>query len=151
MLIKTLKALFRRDLNKLRKEIELYQQEAAIWAVDKNIANSAGNLCLHLVGNLNTYIGAELGKSGYIRHRELEFSLKDIPTSELLKQIDETIQAVEKGLDKVTDKQLDEEYPLLVLAEKTSTAYFLVHLLAHLGYHLGQINYHRRLLDGHND
>lgn len=151
MLIKTLKALFRRDLNKLRKEIELYQQEAAIWVVDKNIANSAGNLCLHLVGNLNTYIGAELGKSGYIRHRELEFSLKDIPTSELLKQIDETIQAVEKGLDKVTDKQLDEEYPLLVLAEKTSTAYFLVHLLAHLGYHLGQINYHRRLLDGHND
>ena len=151
MLIKTLKVLFRRDLNKLRKEIELYQQEAAIWVVDKNIANSAGNLCLHLVGNLNTYIGAELGKSGYIRHRELEFSLKDIPTSELLKQIDETIQAVEKGLDKVTDKQLDEEYPLLVLAEKTSTAYFLVHLLAHLGYHLGQINYHRRLLDGHND
>lgn len=151
MLIKTLKALFRRDLNKLRKEIELYQQEAAIWVVDKNIANSAGNLCLHLVGNLNTYIGAELGKSGYIRHRELEFSLKDIPTSELLKQIDETIQAVEKGLDKVTDKQLDEEYPLLVLAEKTTTAYFLVHLLAHLGYHLGQINYHRRLLDGHND
>lgn len=151
MLIKTLKALFRRDLNKLRKEIELYQQEAAIWVVDKNIANSAGNLCLHLVGNLNTYIGAELGKSGYVRHRELEFSLKDIPTSELLKQIDETIQAVEKGLDKVTDKQLDEEYPLLVLAEKTSTAYFLVHLLAHLGYHLGQINYHRRLLDGHND
>ena len=151
MLIKTLKALFRRDLNKLRKEIELYQQEAAIWVVDKNIANSAGNLCLHLVGNLNTYIGAELGKSGYVRHRELEFSLKDIPTSELLKQIDETIQAVEKGLDKVTDKQLDEEYPLLVLAEKTTTAYFLVHLLAHLGYHLGQINYHRRLLDGHND
>ncbi len=151
MLIKTLKALFRRDLNKLRKEIELYQQEAAIWVIDKNIANSAGNLCLHLVGNLNTYIGAELGKSGYIRHRELEFSLKDIPTSELLKQIDETIQAVEKGLDKVTDKQLDEEYPLLVLAEKTTTAYFLVHLLAHLGYHLGQINYHRRLLDGHND
>ena len=151
MLIKTLKVLFRRDLNKLRKEIELYQQEAAIWVVDKNIANSAGNLCLHLVGNLNTYIGAELGKSGYVRHRELEFSLKDIPTSELLKQIDETIQAVEKGLDKVTDKQLDEEYPLLVLAEKTSTAYFLVHLLAHLGYHLGQINYHRRLLDGHND
>ena len=151
MLIKTLKALFRRDLNKLRKEIELYQQEAAIWVVDKNIANSAGNLCLHLVGNLNTYIGAELGKSGYIRHRELEFSLKDIPTSDLLKQIDETIQAVEQGLDTLTDKQLNEEYPLLVLAEKTSTGHFLVHLLAHLGYHLGQINYHRRLLDGHND
>lgn len=150
MLINTLKALFSRDLYKLRKEIELYQQEAAIWIVDKNIANSAGNLCLHLVGNLNTYIGAELGKSGYVRHRELEFSLKDIPRIELLQKIDETMQAVEQGLDKVTDKQLTEEYPLLVLAEKTSTEYFLVHLLAHLGYHLGQINYHRRLLDSND-
>ena len=113
----------------------------------KGIANSAGNLCLHVVGNLNTYIGAELGKTGYVRQRELEFSLKDIPKAELLSKIDETIRVVEKALNDLTDEQLSEEYPVLVFAEKTSTQYLLIHLATHLTYHLGQINYHRRLLD----
>ena len=79
MIIETLQKLFTRDLNKLKAEIELYRNENNIWRTDKGIANSAGNLCLHLTGNLNAYIGAELGNTGYIRHRELEFSLKDIP------------------------------------------------------------------------
>lgn len=147
MLIQTLQTLFRRDLERLRQEIGSYKDETKIWYVEKNIANSAGNLCLHLVGNLNTYIGAELGKTGYVRHRELEFSLKDISKAELLTKIDATIHVVEEGLATITDKQLSEEYPLLVFSEKTSTEYFLVHLAAHLNYHLGQINYHRRLLD----
>lgn len=147
MLIQTLQILFRRDLKRLRQEIDSYKDEAKIWYVEKNIANSAGNLCLHLVGNLNTYIGAEFGKTGYVRHRELEFSLKDIPKAELLTKIDATIAVVEQALANVTDQQLSEEYPLLVFSEKTSTEYFLVHLATHLNYHLGQINYHRRLLD----
>lgn len=147
MLIQTLKLLFRRDLNWLRQEIDAYKDETKIWCIEKGIANSAGNLCLHLVGNLNTYIGAELGKTGYVRHRELEFSLKDIPKTELLKKIDETIIVVDKALDNVTDEQLQQEYPMLVFDEMTSTEYFLVHLTTHLTYHLGQINYHRRLLD----
>ena len=147
MLIQTLKTLFRRDLNRLRAEIDLYKDEKTLWHIERGIANSAGNLCLHLIGNLNTYLGAEFGKTGYIRHRELEFSLKDIPKTELLKKIDETILVVDNALDNINDNQLDEEYPLLVFDQKTSTGYFLVHLTTHLGYHLGQINYHRRLLD----
>lgn len=147
MLIQTLQILFRRDLERLRQEIDSYKDETKIWYVERNIANSAGNLCLHLVGNLNTYIGAEFGKTGYVRHRELEFSLKDIPKAELLTKIDATIAVVEQSLANVTDQQLSEEYPLLVFSEKTSTEYFLVHLATHLNYHLGQINYHRRLLD----
>jgi uncharacterized damage-inducible protein DinB len=146
MLIQTLKKLFRRDLEKLKQEISLYEDEKKIWLVEKGIANSAGNLCLHLIGNLNTYIGTEIGKTGYIRHRDLEFSQKNIPQQELIKKIDDTILVVETALDVVTDEQLNEEYPLLVFTEKTSTEYFLVHLVAHLSYHLGQINYHRRLL-----
>lgn len=145
MLLQTLKSLFRRDLERLRQEIGSYKDEAKIWYVEKSIANSAGNLCLHLIGNLNTYIGAEFGKTGYIRHRELEFSLKDIPAAELLAKIDETITVVEKALDNVTDEQLHQEYPILVFSEKTLTEYFLVHLATHLTYHLGQVNYHRRL------
>lgn len=147
MLIQTLKTLFRRDLERLRHEIDLYKDESKLWYMEKGIANSAGNLCLHLIGNLNTYIGAELGKTGYVRHRELEFSLKDIPKAELLKKIDETMTIVDQALDTVTTEQLEEEYPILVFDNMTSTGYFLVHLTTHLTYHLGQINYHRRLLD----
>ena len=147
MLIQTLKTLFQRDLNKLRKEIELYKQESNLWIIDKGIANSAGNLCLHLVGNLNTYIGKELGGTGYIRNRDLEFSQKDIPQAAVLTMIDELIAIVEKVLDPLTEQQLEEEYPVIVFTEKMTTGFFLVHLIAHLDYHLGQINYHRRLLD----
>lgn len=147
MLKETLKALFTRDLNKLKLEIESYSNEAIIWQIDKQIANSAGNLSLHLIGNLNTYIGAEIGKSGYIRNRNLEFSLKNIPRTELIKNIEATLNVVQRALDTLTDEQMNSEYPLLVLKEKTSTGFFLVHLATHLAYHLGQINYHRRLLD----
>lgn len=147
MLIETLQKLFARDLEKLKQEISLYKDESKIWVIDKNIANTAGNLCLHLVGNLNAYIGAEIGKTGYIRNRELEFSLKNISQKELIKKVEDTITVVKTSLDKLKEEDLEREYPQLVFAEKTSAGYFLVHLAVHLGYHLGQINYHRRLLD----
>lgn len=147
MLKETLKTLFSRDLEKLRKEIAAYQNEENLWRVEKDIPNSAGNLCLHLIGNLNTYIGAEIGKSGYVRNRELEFSQKKVSKEVLLQQIDQTIKIVENALDSLTDENFNEEYPVLVFEKKTPTGYFLVHLTTHLAYHLGQINYHRRLLD----
>ena len=146
-MIKTLQTLFSRELEKLTLEIELYNKESNLWIVDKGIANSAGNLCLHLIGNLNTYIGKELGNTGYIRNWDLEFSQKDIPRSVLLKKIHETKLVVEKALDSITNDQLEEEYPAPVFDYKMTTGFFLVHLTAHLTYHLGQINYHRRLLD----
>lgn len=147
MLIKTLKSLFKRDLEKLIKEIAAYQSEEAIWLVDHNITNTAGNLCLHLVGNLNTFIGAVFGKTGYIRQRELEFSLKNVARAELIKQVEETILIVDAALDQVTAEQLESDFPMVVSEHKTSTELMLVHLATHLTYHLGQINYHRRLLD----
>ncbi|MDF2851193.1 MULTISPECIES: DinB family protein [Sphingobacterium] len=147
MLIETLKSLFQRDLNRLRDEISLYKQEGNIWLIEPNIANSAGNLCLHLIGNLHTYIGAEIGKTGYIRDRAAEFSLKDIPRIRLIDQINDTIDVVTRSLDLLSEENLQEIYPILVFEEKTTTQYLLVHLTTHLTYHLGQINYHRRLLD----
>ena len=147
MAIETLKILFTRDLNRLKKEVELYNNENNLWKVEKNIANSAGNLCLHLLGNLNTYIGKEIGKTNYVRNRELEFSLKNVSRTELLDKIDETIKVINKSLDKLDESILKNEYPILVLEVKTSTEHFLIHLTTHLSYHLGQINYHRRLID----
>jgi hypothetical protein len=147
MVIDTLKILFDRDLQKLRMELELYKLESNIWRIERNISNSAGNLCLHLIGNLNTYIGGQIGKTNYVRNRDLEFSLKDVPRIELLSRIDATRQVVNHSLSKLTVEELQAEFPLLVLAERTSTEYILIHLATHLAYHLGQINYHRRLLD----
>ncbi len=146
MLIQTLKTIFRRDLEKLKLEISLYEDESRIWVIDKHIANSAGNLCLHLVGNLNTFLGAIIGNTGYIRHRDLEFSLKNVPQAELIRKIEDTILVVDGSLDKLNEADLEKEYPQKVLVQKTSTGFFLVHLAVHLGYHLGQVNYHRRLL-----
>jgi len=145
MLTTTLRQLFKRDLHKLKKEIATYEDESKIWKVEKQINNSAGNLCLHLIGNLNWFIGTQLGNSNYIRKRELEFSQKDIPVPELLNKIDETIALVDSTLDALAEERLQETYPMLVFKEKTSTEYFLVHLTTHLTYHLGQINYHRRM------
>lgn len=147
MEIEILKTLFNRDLTKLKFEIEKYQNENKIWQIEKNISNSAGNLCLHIIGNLNTYIGAELGHTKYIRHRELEFSQKDIPQAKLIAQIDATIQMINKTLLLLSDEDLKKEYPLIVFETKTSTGFLLIHLTTHLAYHLGQINYHRRLFD----
>ncbi|MEZ0181810.1 DUF1572 family protein [Flavobacterium oncorhynchi] len=147
MLIETLKSLFNRDLNKLKVEIESYQNENQLWAIDKNISNSGGNLCLHLIGNINTYIGAEIGKTGYVRNRPLEFSLKDIPKSELIGKIEETIIVVNNTLDLLSEEDLNAIYPQIVFEKEITTGFFFVHLSTHLAYHLGQINYHRRLLD----
>ena len=143
----TLKSLFSRDLAKLKAEIELYQSEEKIWYVGENIANSAGNLCLHLIGNLNTFIGAEFGATGYVRNRDLEFSAKDVPRAALVEQISETARIVDTTLDKITDEQLKEPSPRQFFDKIVSTEYFLIHLASHLAYHLGQVNYHRRLLD----
>lgn len=147
MLLETLKSLFNRDLNRLKKEIESYTSEEKIWIIDKQIANSSGNLCLHIAGNLNTYIGKELGGINYIRNRDQEFSLKYIPRTVLVKKITGLMSMIDKVLSKLDEAELSKEYPLFVLDTRTSTEYMLVHLATHLAYHLGQVNYHRRLLD----
>ncbi len=147
MLTDSLIKLFTRDLNALKKEVSLYKNEDNLWLLDKEVTNTAGNLCLHLVGNLKTFIGASLGNTGYIRQRDLEFSQKHIPREILLQQVDETIVIVTNTLKTLTAADLQKEYVRRVSEDKMTTEYFLIHLTMHLSYHLGQINYHRRLLD----
>ncbi|QES89878.1 DinB family protein [Rhizosphaericola mali] len=147
MLLHTLKQIFVRDLSKLKEEISLYNSESKIWEIDGNISNSGGNLCLHLIGNLNTYIGKDLGKIDYTRQRDLEFSLKNIPKKELLEKLDDTISRIERALDNFSENEVTQPFPYIVLGNETTIEYFLIHLATHLSYHLGQINYHRRLID----
>jgi uncharacterized damage-inducible protein DinB len=149
MLTQILQQLYRRDLEKLKQEIAAYKSDNAIWRTDKDIPNSGGNLALHLCGNLSHFIGATLGNTGYVRNRNLEFSDKGVPREDLIKKIDETIEAVDKTLGSLSDDQMEKDFPIEVFKDRsvTSTEWMLVHLATHLNYHLGQINYHRRLLD----
>lgn len=147
MLIETLKTLFDRDLAKLHTEIAAYRDEKNLWKTREGITNPAGNLCLHLVGNLNAYVGAVFGETGYVRDREAEFARRDVPRETLLALVGQTREMLPPALDRVTPDQLESTYPLQVFPQKTTVEYMLVHLAAHLAYHLGQVNYHRRLLD----
>ncbi len=149
MLTKHLASLFERDLQKLKTEISSYSDETKLWITSAQINNAGGNLCLHLLGNLQYYIGAVLGASGYVRNRPEEFSLKNIPVKDLIHTLEHTAVTVSKTIERLTDEALAKEYPEKVLAETMTTEYFLLHLLAHLNYHLGQINYHRRILDNY--
>ncbi|MEP7107887.1 MAG: DUF1572 family protein [Ferruginibacter sp.] len=146
MIIENMNELFTGDLKKLRQEMEAYEDEFLIWEIKDGINNSAGNLCLHLIGNLNNYIGAILGNTGYVRNRDLEFSLKNVPKVLLMEDIDKVIIVIKETFSKLTDELLNENYPSEVLGFPMTKLYFLMHLLAHLNYHLGQINYHRRII-----
>lgn len=143
----TLRILFERDIQRVKTEIESYKNEENLWKLEGEILNSAGNLCLHLIGNLNHFIGAEIGKTGYIRQRELEFSQKNIPKKELIEKLDEVIQIVDRSIKSLGEEKLFTETSVPKFTEKQTNAFLLLHLHAHLNYHLGQINYHRRLLD----
>lgn len=140
--------LFTRDLDKLQKELQLYANEDAIWKIDKSIKNSAGNLAIHIIGNLNHFVGAILGNSGYDRQRDKEFGDKNIPRKLILEQLDDVKETIEKVISSLTENDLKKEYSINVFKkDRISTEYFLIHLYGHLNYHLGQINYHRLLLD----
>ncbi|MDH4473191.1 MAG: DinB family protein [Fluviicola sp.] len=138
--------LFERDIQRLYNEIEAYPNDAALWVLPSTIKNTGGNLALHLCGNLNHFIGATLGDTGYLRQRELEFSTRDVSIKQLLSAIDEVKTVVTSTIERLSDEQLQEDYPFEPLGYRMTTIYFLIHLSGHLNYHLGQINYHRRLL-----
>lgn len=141
----TIIRLFERDWQRVSDELEAYASDELVWIKSGSISNSAGHLMLHLCGNLRHFIGAVLGHSGYVRHRELEFQSRP-KTKEEMRQLLAACKAeVLTALNALPEAALHAEYPLEVLDRRWQTHAFLVHLLTHLSYHLGQINYHRRL------
>ena len=144
--IYSIQTILERDLKRLEEEISLYPSEETLWTIGGTIKNPAGNLCLHLCGNLQHYIGAVLGGSDYIRNRDREFSVRNISRETLISEIQKTKVAVRSALEKLDPNILDDTYPEQVFSYSMTTSYFLIHLASHLGYHLGQINYLRRLL-----
>ena len=137
---------FERDLDKLIEEINLYKNENDIWKTKEGINNSAGNLVLHLLGNLNHFIGKTLGNSEYVRKRDEEFSLKNIAREKLISDLNFLKETIKNTLQKLSVEDLKKDFPLKIRDESFSTENMLIYLLAHLNYHLGQVNYLRRMM-----
>jgi hypothetical protein len=140
-----MKALFERDLDRLRAELDAYSDDDRLWQVAKDIKNSAGNLIMHICGNLHHYIGAVLSETGYVRDRDFEFTGR-VAREELERGIDETKRVVGDYFASASEDDWAEDYPANPLGSRMSISHFLIHLYGHLHYHLGQVNYHRRFV-----
>lgn len=147
MLQQYLAGQFESALIQLKNEINSYTHKENIWKLKGDIKNSGGTLALHLIGNLRHFIGASLGNTGFVRNRDAEFNDRNVPTSAIMKSIDELTYSVKTTVSHLTQEQLFGEYPLKDGKPAKITAERLIQLLAHLQYHVGQVNYHRRMLD----
>ncbi|WP_258103916.1 DUF1572 domain-containing protein [Marinoscillum sp. MHG1-6] len=146
-MIAEFRSIFERDIEKLKTEIESFQSEANLWVTKGAITNTSGNLCLHLVGNLKAFVGNNMGGIKYTRDRKAEFSLKDIPRATLVQMVNETKEVVLQTFETLTSEDLEKKHPQNVLGYEMTNRFFLIHLASHLSYHLGQINYLRRMLE----
>jgi len=135
---------YERDIRKLIDEIKLFREEGNLWKTSGSINNSAGNLALHIIGGTNFLIGATLANTGYVRNRDLEFSAKGVKRSELVSGLEALLPTIQQALNSI---DLNAEYPRMFDDNKVTNSYLLVQLLAHLNYHLGQVNYLRRMLE----
>jgi len=139
-------SLMHRDLDRLKANIDSFEEEEKLWKIDKDIKNSAGNLCLHLCGNLQHFLGHVILKTDYVRDRPYEFGGGPETKDQLFSHIEQTKKIVTALGEHLTEEILEEDYPLEVMGYNMSVGYFLIHLYGHLNYHMGQINYCRRLL-----
>ncbi len=148
--VENIRRVLVRDLKSLRAELDAYENDSQIWALPDGLKNSAGTLSLHLTGNLRHFIGAQIGQSGYLRDREYEFAARDLARHVLAEQIDAAIADVESALNLLTDSDLELPFPITVGGHQFTIGRFLTHLTAHFAYHLGQIDYHRRIVTGNS-
>jgi uncharacterized damage-inducible protein DinB len=137
--------LFLRDLDILKKEIMAFANEETIWTTKGSVSNSPGHLCYHLCGNLRHYIGHVLGGNDYIRDREHEFKGPSVTKVDLEKLIEITKSELSKAFEKINEDQFEHNFPIKIFDKDIRTDKFLIHLYGHYGYHLGQINYFRRM------
>ena len=145
-MIEPVRSVILRELRALDREIAAYPDDASVWKAPEGISNSAGNLALHMAGNLRHFIGGVLGGSGYVRDRDAEFKSTGLSREELRAVVASAIDEVTQAFDKITDEQLSREFPLPIAERKLRASDFITHLAVHLSYHLGQLDYHRRLL-----
>lgn len=147
MLSSLLSSFYSRDLRKLIEEINLFTNEENLWVTANGVKNSAGNLALHITGGMNYLIGTQLANTGYVPNRDVEFTTKGVPRAELVAGLEALITLIHNTLTTLTPQQMEEDFPLPFDGAVRSNTYILVQLLAHVNYHLGQVNYLRRMIE----
>ena len=147
MLNNDLAEFYERDICKLIEEVNLFNNEEDLWRVQGSVKNSCGNLALHIIGGLNYLIGTTLAHTGYIRNRDQEFIRKRVARKDVVAQLGELIPMINKTVNAFTPEEMEAEYPIFFDKPNTSVSYVLIQLLLHLNYHLGQVNYLRRVLE----
>lgn len=134
-----------RELRTFQQEILRFPDDDSLWKTLPGITNSAGNLALHVSGNLRQFVGATIGRIPYVRNREEEFGRKTGTRAEIADALEAAAAVVDKSLAEGT---LEGEFPERPGGYRVGTDVFLMHLCAHTAYHLGQAGYLRRALTG---
>lgn len=148
MLATILANFYERDILRLIEEVSLFRDETNLWKTQGSIKNSAGNLVLHIIGGTSHLIGATISRTGYVRARDNEFLVKGVERKELVAGLEALIPMIKSTLNGFTTEKMETDYPLLFDDKTVPHSYVLVQLLVHLNYHLGQVNYLRRMLEG---
>lgn len=146
MLLEAVAAILDRDLRALAREVEAYPDDAALWQLPEGVLNSGGTLVLHLTGNIQHFLGARLAGTGFVRERPAEFSARGLPRAALLRQVEAARSAVRSTAEKLTGEALELDFPEVVGGVRVATGEYLIHLVSHFAYHLGQLDYHRRMV-----
>lgn len=146
--IGTISALLQRELRALRRELELYPTDEALWATPPGITNAGGTLAIHVLGNLRHYVGDRLGGTGYVRDRPSEFAVRGVPRERILAELDRAVEDVRASLERLDPARLEQPYPDVVGGHRVETADYLAQVAVHLAYHVGQLDYHRRIVTG---
>jgi hypothetical protein len=147
-MIDDVRKLLVRELQALGREVELFPDDETLWRPAPGLTNSAGNLVLHVCGNLKYFVGAVLGGTGYVRDREREFAARAGARADLLREIEEAVGVVSGVLSRLSDGVLDDPYPEVHGGAQLSGRLFLLHLTTHAAFHLGQVGCTRRVVTG---
>jgi hypothetical protein len=137
-----------RELEGFKRELARFPDDETVWSTSSGVTNSAGNLALHVAGNLQHFIGTVLGGTGYVRNRELEFGQRSGPRENVYAELDAAIAVVRRVLPSIPNDRLEQDFPEQLMGMTFRTSTFLVHLCAHAGFHLGQAGYLRRIITG---
>jgi uncharacterized damage-inducible protein DinB len=139
-----------RELESLQREIALFPDDESVWKALPGVTNSAGNLALHVAGNLRHFVGATLGQTGYLRDRPAEFSRRSGTRAEVMAELQNAIVDVQATLSHISVERWHAEYPIAVRDVHAPTALYMLHFCSHAAFHLGQVDYLRRILTGEN-
>jgi hypothetical protein len=148
MLLDELRTFLLRDIAGIERELELYPDDKSVWVNVTGLPNSAGNLILHVSGSLQHFFGATLGNTGYLRNREAEFAKRDVPRTELRKELAGARHGVLSAFENLTEIRLEQPFPARITDTELSTRLTILQLITHVSYHLGQLDYHRRMVTG---